>query len=151
MAVELEFINFIVLISLIEQKYVGGWRQCRRDHRRAIGRRIWYDEYLFRDGAMGQWDIKSLVDEWTAKGFEPFDESSGIKKWKDMAVVDKFAGLTLPCDWLEISKIDNSLYLKGTIPGKICTRETVLDVPEPIVKVKRIEKNPNMELPFGED
>jgi len=53
MAIELEFINFIVLIHLIAQKYQGGWQQCLLDHAELIGGRVWYDEHLFRDGAVG--------------------------------------------------------------------------------------------------
>lgn len=32
MAIALEFIDFIVPIALIRQKYPGGWEQCLRDH-----------------------------------------------------------------------------------------------------------------------
>ena len=63
MAIALEFIDFIVPIALIRQKYPGGWEQCLRDHECLIGGRVWFDEQLLRDGAMNPTDIASLVEE----------------------------------------------------------------------------------------
>ena len=37
MAIALEFIDFVVPIALIRQKYPGGWEQCLQDHERLIG------------------------------------------------------------------------------------------------------------------
>ena len=71
MAVALEFIDFIVPIALIRAKYRGGWEKCLQDHSRLIGGRVWYDEHLFRDGAMSPRDIQSLIDEWEGLGFQP--------------------------------------------------------------------------------
>ncbi len=34
MAVELEYLSFIVPIGTIEKKYPGGWVQCLADHER---------------------------------------------------------------------------------------------------------------------
>ena len=61
MAVALEFIDFLVPIELIRQKYPGGWAQCLKDHERLIGGRVWFDEHLLRDGAMNPSDIESLL------------------------------------------------------------------------------------------
>ena len=36
MAIALEFIDFVVPIALIRQKYPGGWEQCLQDHERLI-------------------------------------------------------------------------------------------------------------------
>lgn len=63
MAISLEFNDFVVPISLIWEKYSGGWEQCLADHREDIGGRVWYDEHLFRDGAMGVDDIEALIEE----------------------------------------------------------------------------------------
>lgn len=52
MAIELRFINVIAPIATIRQKYPGGWEQCLRDYRDLIGRRVYFDKHLFRDGAM---------------------------------------------------------------------------------------------------
>ena len=63
MGISLEFNDFVVPISLIWEKYSGGWEQCLADHREDIGGRVWYDEHLFRDGAMGVDDIEALIEE----------------------------------------------------------------------------------------
>lgn len=63
MAIVLEFIDFIVPVEVIRQKYPGGWEGCLRDHEQLIGRRVWYDEHLFRNGAMNSRDIGTLIDE----------------------------------------------------------------------------------------
>ena len=120
MAVALEFIGFIVSRRTIEEKYPGGWEKCLADHNGLIGGRIWYDEYLFRDGAMPPQDIEALVAYWQDIGLEPFTEVDGDKAWKDFCVVEgMFGGLTLPGDWIQISQDGNSAYLRGTDPGEI--------------------------------
>ena len=37
MAIALEFIDLIIPISVIEEKYPGGWNQCLLDHAELIG------------------------------------------------------------------------------------------------------------------
>ena len=71
MAFALEFIDFIVPIAVIREKYPGGWEQCLIDHERLIGGRVWFDDHLLRDGAMNPNDIESLIEEWTELGFQP--------------------------------------------------------------------------------
>ena len=53
MSISTEFIDFIVPIETIRQKYPGGWEQCLKDHENLINGRVWFDDYLIRDGAMG--------------------------------------------------------------------------------------------------
>jgi hypothetical protein len=79
MAIATEFIDFIVPIKVIEQKYPGGWEQCLEDHKDLIGGRVWYDEHLFRDGAMNPMDIERLVNDWTDLGFKCTTEINGQK------------------------------------------------------------------------
>ncbi|MDX9995073.1 MAG: hypothetical protein RBS28_07085 [Rhodocyclaceae bacterium] len=118
MAVALEFIDFIVPIAVIREKYPGGWEQCLKDHERLIGGRVWYDDHLLRDGAMNPHDIESLIDEWTALGFQPMEEIDGERRWKEVCVVESmFGGPTSPCEWLAIGEDGCSAYLKGTEPG----------------------------------
>lgn len=122
MAVALEFIDFIIPISVIKEKYPGGWEQCLKDHQNALGARVWYDEHLFRDGAMNPRDIQVLVEEWIDLGFEPFTEIDGQKHWKDCCVVEHmFGGPTLPCDWIGFDP-KGFAYLKGETPGDIAGR-----------------------------
>jgi hypothetical protein len=124
MAIALEFIDFIVPISVIHQKYPGGWDQCLKDHEPLIGGRVWFDDHLLRDGAMNPRDIESLIEEWTALGFQPTEERDGEKVWKDCCVVESmFGGATLPCDWLEIGDDVRSAWLKDTTPGPIKKRQ----------------------------
>ena len=123
MAIALEFIDFVVPIALIRQKYPGGWEQCLEDHERLIGGRVWFDEHLLRDGAMNPADIGSLVDEWTSLGFEPTVEIDGQRIWKDCCVNESMlGGTTLPCVWLELAEDGRSAWLKDTTPGEIIKR-----------------------------
>lgn len=120
MAVALEFIDFIVPVSLVKTKYPGGWEAFLDDYGYAIGRRVWFDDHLVRDGAMNPQDIKALVDEWSAKGFEPMGQRDGKSYWKDCCVVEHmFGGATLPCNWLEYDPKKVVAYLKGTKPGSV--------------------------------
>ena len=126
MAVALEFIDFIIPISVIRAKYPGGWEKCLEDHAPLIGGRVWFDEYLLRDGAMNPMDIGRLVDEWAEMGFEPYQDIDGKRIWKDCCVVESmFGGPTLPCEWLEMGEDGRSAYLKGTDPGEISGRVKV--------------------------
>jgi hypothetical protein len=125
MAIELEFIDFIVPIATIKAKYHGGWEQCLIDHQYAIGGRIWYDEHLFRDGAMNRMDMKSLVEHWQSMGFTTYENNDeGLPtKWCDVCVYESlFGGATLKCDWLNYDSKIGGIYLAGTTPGKLIGR-----------------------------
>jgi hypothetical protein len=125
MAIASEFIDFIVPIKLIEQKYPGGWEQCLEDHKDLIGGRVWYDEHLFRDGAMNPMDIECLVNDWTDLGFQCTTEINGQKTWHDVCVFEgMFGGATLPCDWIEFDAATRSAYLKGTPIGDLKCRDS---------------------------
>lgn len=114
MAIATNFIDFIVPKRVIEEKYPGGWAQCLQDHAKLIGGRVWYDDHLFRDGAMNPADIGALIEEWTAKGFECISEKDGKRYWKDVCVYEgMFGGATLPCDWLGDDQKNRSVFLKG--------------------------------------
>lgn len=121
MSVALEFIDFVVRIDAIREKYPGGLEQCKEDHREAIGRRIWFDDHLWRDGAMNPNDIHGLVEHWESLGFQGNEVRDGVKHWKDFCVVEGiFGGVTLPCDWIVVE--DGFAYLKGTEPGAVAGR-----------------------------
>ena len=123
MAIALEFIDFIVPIAVIREKYPGGWEQCLKDHANIIGGRVWFDEHLLRDGAMSPMGIENLIDEWTTLGFQPFEERNGQNFWKDCCVAESiFGGATLQCDWLAIGEDGCSAYLRGTEPGEVIGR-----------------------------
>ena len=123
MAIALEFIDFIVPVSVIRKKYPGGWEQCLEDHRQLIGGRVWFDKHLFRDGAMNPKDIQALFNEWAALGFEPTEEIDGKLSWKDCCVIESLlGGPTLPCSWIAIGDDGRSAYLRGTEPGNVIGR-----------------------------
>ena len=122
MAVYLEFINLIIPRDRIETAYQGGWDQFVLDNQSAIGGRVWFDDYLMRDGAMSPGDMGLLIDLWKDIGLNPIDEKDGQKFWKDCCVVDTMFGATLPCDWIEFTEDGRSAFLKGTEPGELATR-----------------------------
>ena len=101
MAVGLENISLIVPIENIEQYYPGGFEKYKSDNKESIGGRIWYDDYLVRDGAMSNYDVGRLIGEWESYGLKGVIEVNGAKQWKDLCVVDYFGGATLPCVWLK--------------------------------------------------
>lgn len=125
MSVYLEFIDFIVPIETIKKKYPGGWEQCLKDHDYSIGRCIWYDDHLFRTGAMGPEDIRLLVEEWQKLGFTTHtaDENGNPTEWIDVCVAESlFGGATLPCKWLGFDAENSVAYKAGTEPGKAIGR-----------------------------
>lgn len=74
---------------------------------------------------MGAEGIKSLVDEWQRLGFHTadVDKQGNLIKWVDVCVYEKFfGGATLPCDWIALDEVTYGLYVKGTEPGKLVTR-----------------------------
>ncbi len=125
MAIQLEYISFIVSIETIKQKYPGGWEQCLIDHKNLIGGRVWFDEHLFRDGAMSPADIHYLIKEWQALGFHTHEGGESPSKWVDVCVVESFLGATLPCDWIEIE--DYSAFYKGSRKGEVIGRDAFVE------------------------
>jgi hypothetical protein len=118
MSIATEFIDFIVPIQTIRDKYPGGWEQCLKDHEHLIGGRIWYDEHLFRDGAMNPMDIEYLVERWEAMGFEGIVMENNQEIWKDICVFE-MGGATLKCDWIDFDRETRTAFLKGTQLGEI--------------------------------
>lgn len=114
MAIMTEFINFIVPKKIIEKKYPGGWSQCLKDHAELIGGRVWYDDYLFHDGAMNPMDMKSLVEKWEQMGFTLFVEKDGKRYWEDVCVYEgMLGGATMLCEWLEEDRKSRTVSLRG--------------------------------------
>jgi ADP-ribosylglycohydrolase len=112
--VAIEFYNFIAPISVIEQKYPGGWEQCLREYRSPA---VWYDEYLFRTGAMNPMDMDDIVDEWRKMGFTMAEKKNGKKVWKDFCAFGSLFGGEWPCEWLQVDSKRWCAYLKGTDPN----------------------------------
>jgi hypothetical protein len=131
MAVALEYLDLLIPIVRIHESYPGGWQQCLADFEGAIGGRVWYDEHLFRDGAMDPEEMKRRVEGWAVLGFEVTGTRPGIGRrakatlyWKDVCVVDSaHGGATLPCDWLQLDPATRTAHLGGTEPGPLAWRQ----------------------------
>lgn len=124
MSVGLEFIDFIISVHVIKEKYPGGWGKCLSDHEGLIGGRVWYDDYLFRDGAMSPNDIRNLLDKWSELGFNTHIEvGKKPTKWVDVCVVERmFGGATLECEWVKVDAVGDFAYLKGKPAGEVISR-----------------------------
>jgi hypothetical protein len=122
-AVRLEFIDVLVPVHVIEEKYPGGFAQCLADHRPLIGRRMWHDGRLLRDGALDPARARALVEGWQALGIEPLQWVNKRLAWKDVCVVDTTAGgPTVVCDWLEWDPKRRVAWLRGETRGEAVGR-----------------------------
>jgi hypothetical protein len=122
-AIGLEYIDIIVPIARIRETYPGGWEQCLRDHSGQIGRRVWFDRHLFRDGAMSPAEARMLVDGWAVLGFEPTGTDGGQRYWKDLCVVNwRRGGPTRPCQWLSFDRSSRTAHLAGAEPCPLAWR-----------------------------
>jgi hypothetical protein len=74
MAVNLEFLNLIIPISVIDSKYLGGWTEYLDWLGDPSECACWHDNYLFRQGAMSSVDIASLMEWWQKKGLVAFEK-----------------------------------------------------------------------------
>lgn len=123
MAIALEYIDLVVPIARIREAYPGGWERCLLDYAARVGGRVWYDEHLFRDGAMGTADARLLVEGWSVLGFEPLGTRASGLYWKDVCVLDsRLGGPTRPCEWLTFDSACRIAYLAGTDPGPLAWR-----------------------------
>ena len=123
MAIATEFINLIVPIKNIQAKYPGGWEQCLENHRHLIGGRVWYDQYLFRDGAMNGFDMEALVERWESMGFVGIVSANNERYWQDLCVFT-FGWATEQCDWIDFDSDIRGAFLKGTKPGEVIGRDS---------------------------
>lgn len=144
MSVHTEYYSVIIPIEKIKTcQSVRGFVGILEMKKDDIGGRIYFDDYLYRDGAMGPMDVEDIVEFWKEQGLEPFEERDGEQYWKDLCVVDMFGGPTLPCDWLEFERLDyvggggsiSHVFIKGKPKGKLIhsTRFTNLEayLPKP--------------------
>jgi hypothetical protein len=124
MALKLEKINLIIPIKNIGLCYPGGFALFREHNQGMFGEMYWHDMHLFREGAMNLTEIEPLILSWQKRGLVPYVETDGVKKWKDMCVIEsRQAAPTLPCDWIEIDQANNCVFLKKRPKGRIIGRE----------------------------
>jgi hypothetical protein len=124
MAVQLQFLSVIVPIIKIEEHYSGGIRQYLTDSHNALGKTIWCDSKLLRNGAMNDFDIEIIVEFWKKLGLKIHEFKDGNpSKWIDVCVVDELWGPTLDCDWLVMDRKTRSVYMKGEEQGEVYGRD----------------------------
>ena len=106
MAVQIEFLNLIIPISKINEFYPGGIEAYKYDNKNYIGRRIIFDDFIVRDGAMDPLSPKKITKEWMELGLEPTTGEGDDMKFKDLCIVEcsLISHSTLPCDWLSVDE-----------------------------------------------
>jgi hypothetical protein len=119
MAIALEFIDLVIPVALIRDRYPGGWEACVRDHESLIGRRVWFDEFLWRDGALTVADIEARVSGWAVLGFRPTTARGPERRWDDLCVINADTrGSILACPWIEIDAAAKVAWYTGTARGE---------------------------------
>jgi tetratricopeptide (TPR) repeat protein len=117
MSVLCEGISVIVRIDVLEALYPGGAAGYEAARPNASFCR---DDDLTRVGFMHPDDVQAFINELEAVArLAPLDGD----QFADLAVVDQFDGLTLPCPWLEWDVADGltRAWLKGSDPGLLAT------------------------------
>lgn len=118
MAVALIYMNFLVPIQTVREKYPGGWEQCLQDHEKEIASgRVWFDAHLFHDGAMDPRTIESYIARWEKLSFQVTKEVDGQTQWVDMCCIE-YLGHQMP-EWLALGPNGHSAHRAGTEPGEI--------------------------------
>lgn len=99
MAVLVEGISVIVRRDSITDKYIGGWKAFQNETPSAP---FYFDDEIACVGFMTPSDVKAYIDYLTAQGLIFLENGTAL----DIAVVDQLKGITLPCDWLEFTRIN---------------------------------------------
>jgi hypothetical protein len=119
MAVFIGFINVVVPVSVLNEKYPGGLEGYIRDHG---GGTFCCDGHLTRVGFMVPPLVGDFIEELERKGLQPLEGEN----WKDLAVVDSiFKRATAPCDWVYVGTAQDGrvfacLKEQQHEPGEIC-------------------------------
>jgi hypothetical protein len=133
MPIHTEYVDFIVPIARIREKYPGGWEGCLKDHLPYLGGRVWFDDELFRDSAMGP--VDDILKRWQQLGFNGVSirEDTGEEYWDDVCVFEgMFGGPTLPCDWLgHCERLGAVYYRSGSVDEDQLLAEEGADVVYP--------------------
>ena len=119
MSVYCEFIDLIIPIANIDRIYWGGFKKFKEKNIEYFGKRMWQDEYLYRDGAMNPMDMEQLVKKWEYFGLKGLVEEDGKEVWKDFCVFQAMMGGAHNCDWIGFDSDTWSAYLIGKPKGKV--------------------------------
>lgn len=120
---QLEFINLIVPVRTINEKYPSGLKGYLNDHGSKLGRVTWYDDHLVRGGGVMDSDMmEGLIAQWSRMGFQATEWVGGKEVWKDFCVVDSLGISLYDCDWLTFGSASRSAWLVGTEAGQVVGR-----------------------------
>ncbi|MBU2578290.1 hypothetical protein KKA69_05710 [Patescibacteria group bacterium] len=124
MAVLIEAISVVIRLETIVEKYPGGLDQYVND---CPNRTLCMDEEIVRVGFMAPADMNAFTGNLERIGFKYIED----EEFDEIAVVDQFDGIFLPCDWLEYLKL---VIFEGDIRVAICKRKgnSVGDVAFPL-------------------
>lgn len=123
MAIKLEFLSLVVARQRIEEIYPDGWSGCLSDHAKSLGKTIWYDDHLFRAGAMDPEMIDDLITKWTRLGFKATEVAEGKTVWQDFCVVTSYGVSKHQCPWIEVDSAMRVAWLRGVERREVFGRE----------------------------
>ena len=118
MAVLAEFLNVIVPVRVLEERYPGGIEGYAAA---APGSTFCRDGVLTRVGFMSPQHVGEWVDHLEAQGLVPVEND----RFVDLAVVDQLQGPTLPCDWLVFGQSFKDELSFVASPDEVATDCTV--------------------------
>lgn len=101
MAVLIEGLSVVIRRSAIDGRFQGGWEAFLAQLPRAT---LCDDGEIARVGFTDSEDCEAFLRALTDAGLDYADEVNGMAR--DLAVVDQLAGITLPCEWLEVGSVE---------------------------------------------
>jgi len=125
--------GFVIPIEKInESTYEGGFEAYLEElgQYRALGDWFWYDKHLLY--ITNEFWPEKLIEFWESKGLQSTETIDGVKRWKDMAIVDDifYQSLEEHCPWITVSgrcvyynkyeegdKFPNDEYLSYNVKG----------------------------------
>lgn len=115
MAITIHFLTVVIRIETIKKKYPGGINAFMKSYT------SWRDSNLIGIGFMSNGGAEEFIYKLTNIGFsyvvnDEFDE---------IAYIDQFKGLLLPCKWLEASIVD--FFHKGEVTTSTCWLKGSMD------------------------
>jgi len=113
MAVLIEAYSVVIRRETIAEKYPGGLEQYVND---CPNRTLCMDEEIVRVGFMSPVDMTTFIENLERIGFRYVEDD----EFDEIAVVDQFKGVFLPCGWLEYLKL---VIFEGDIRVAICKRK----------------------------
>jgi hypothetical protein len=122
LSVFIQFINVVIPVSVLEEKYPGGLDGYARDNGRGT---FCCDGHRTRVGFMAPPLAGEFIDKLEQNGLRPREGN----RWKDVAVVDQFSRRsTAPCDWIHVGvapdgRVFACLKEHQDEPGSICVPE----------------------------